>query len=114
MDVHQPNPKKYNHFCHDKDDSWCCYHHPILCGATKDSMLEKVENLKLSIAIDLKEICIIKNKFFPNPLTLARTTHKQSIHFIHLNDDDRDQYIGLLIDELVLRGLPPTGKIEEL
>jgi hypothetical protein len=100
IDVHQPNTDKCQRFCHDKDESWCCYHHPILCGATKDSLLEEIDNMKFSIASDLEDISSSsKIKFFPNPCTPGCTTHKQSLHYLPIHDDDRDQFMDLLIDE---------------
>jgi len=46
--MHQPNPKLCNHFCHGRgrNEGWCCYCHDILCGATKDTLVQEVEELK--------------------------------------------------------------------
>jgi hypothetical protein len=31
-----------------------------------------------------------------------------------MNDDDRDAFVDLLADELILRRMSPTGELEEL
>jgi hypothetical protein len=61
-------------------DNWHCYHHSILCGATKESLQQEVKELRLSIALDLEA---------------GHVTHKFSVHFEPSNDDDRDEFMDL-------------------
>jgi len=115
--VHQPNAIKCSRFCQDRmdDDNWHCYHHEILCGDVKNTLQQEMEQLRQSIALDLEEILSSsKIKLFPNPLSPAHSTHKLSAHFVPRNDDERDEFVDLLVDELVLRGLSLTGELEEL
>jgi hypothetical protein len=59
-------------------------------------------------------ISISKVKYYPYPSTPALFSNKISIQFFPSNSDESDQIVDLLIDELVMRGLPPTGGLEEL
>jgi len=81
----------------------------------KDTLVQEVDELKRSIALDLEGILSCsKIKYFSNPSSRAYYSYKYSIHFRPSNDDERDQFIDLMIDELAIRGLPPTGELEEL
>ena len=77
--------------------------------------MEEVERLKVSIAADLQDILSESSiVYYPNQETPARSTNKRSIHYVPLNDDDKDEFIDLITNELVLRGLSPTGEFEEV
>jgi hypothetical protein len=81
----------------------------------KDILLAEVEQLKLSYASDLERVLEgSKIRYYPNPAAPARKSNKYSIHFAPQNDDDRDAFIDLLTDELLLRALSPTGELEDL
>jgi hypothetical protein len=113
--VHLPSETPCDRFCHGRDDDWYCYHHPILCGDVKTDLMEEAERLRTSIASDLDDIKVrSKIRYFPNVNAPARTTNKYSIHFIPQDDDDRDQFVELLSDELLVRHLSPRGELEEL
>jgi hypothetical protein len=113
--VHQPNPVKCQQFCHNKPDDWNCYHHDIICEGTKETLQSTMQELSESISLELDELLRdSKIKYYPNPATPARLTNKYSIHFTPTNSDETDDFVDLLVDELVLRGLNPTGGMEEL
>jgi hypothetical protein len=77
--------------------------------------MEEVEQLKASISHDLNDIKLqSKIRYFPNFNAPARTSNCNSIHFVPQNADERDQFIELLSDELLLRNLSPRGELEEL
>jgi hypothetical protein len=67
--------------------------------------LAEVEQLKLSIAADLEGILKnSKTRYYPNLTAPACKSNKCSIHFAPPNDDDKDAFIDLLTDELLLPG----------
>ncbi len=71
--------------------------------------------LKDSIASNLNKISSTsKIRYYPSPQAPACTSNKFSIHYLPQNDDERDQFIELLSDELLLRNLSPRGELAEL
>jgi hypothetical protein len=91
------------------------YRHPILCSDIKEELLKEAERLKVSIEFDLEIVSQrSKIKYYSNPTSHAPSSDKHSILFIPMNDDDRDAFVDLLADQLILRRMSPTGELEEL
>jgi len=55
-----------------------------------------------------------KIRYHANPTKSVKTFSSTSIDFISSNSDEMDVFIDLLINELLLRGLNPTGELDEL
>jgi len=115
-DVHQWNKELCNCFCGDKEDGWFCYHHPILCSETVQAdLLQEVERLKQLISADLEELNHdSKTRYYVNHCATAVKHNSNSIFFEPSNEDKSDAFIELLMDELILHGLCPSGELEEL
>jgi len=115
--VHYPNDEKCCRFCsaHSNDPNWHCYHHPIMSSDTSAEINEEIRRLEQSILSDLEKVeRESKIKYYSNTLIRARTKSNMSINFLPRNDDERDAFIDLLMDELILRGLSASGDLEEL
>jgi hypothetical protein len=115
-DVHQPNEEHCDRHCSSKDADWRCYHHSMLChGTSKEQLLAEVEQLKQSINSDLLEIeRRSKIKYYSNPSQCLQHNFNKSIHFQPTNSNEEEQFISLLMDELMMRGLSPVGSLEAL
>lgn len=115
-DVHLPNEKRCSRFCEDNDDDCFCYHHPIMCTETaQEELLQGVDELRQLISADLDEIDRnSKIRYYPNSSANAAKTNINSIYFEPSNEDEQDEFVDLLMDELILRGLCPSGELQEL
>ena len=117
-DVHQPHAEKCDRFCsqHQDDPDWVCYHHPIFCNNEyRERFHQEVEELKQRLHASLEELNRqSKIRLHTNPTRNVQTLSKTSIGFIPTNGDEKDSFIDLLINELLLRGLNPTGELDEL
>ncbi len=72
--------------------------------------MDEVEQLKASISRDLNDIkSQSKIRYFPNFNAPACTSNSNSIHFVPQDADERDQFVELLSDELLLRNMSPRG-----
>ncbi len=115
-DVHQPNQTKCSRFCSGHHDPhWKCYHHPIVCNEVTDDLKREVEELKNLIRGDLEVIehrSIIR--YYVNTPKVACARLSRSIHFQPSNQDEKDDFLDLLMDELILRGRSPVGEVEDL
>jgi hypothetical protein len=81
----------------------------------KSRLVAEAELLKDSIASTLNEISSTsKIRYYLSPQAPACTSNKFSMHYLPQNDDERDQFIELLSDELLLRNLSPRGELAEL
>jgi hypothetical protein len=111
-----PNENKCDRFCAHQDEGWPCYHHPIMCRETTQAEIaQEVEELKQMISADLEEVeCNSKVRYYVNPTVNAAKSSVSSINFEPSNEDERDEFIDLLMEELILRGLSPGGELEEL
>ena len=113
-DAHQPNVEHCDRFCSERGDDWQCYHHLIISSDVQEELLQEVERLKVSIQLDLEIVSQrSKAKYYSNPSSHAQLSNKHFIHFIPMNDDDRDAFVDLLADKLILRRMSPTGGLEK-
>ena len=86
----------------------------VLQQTTADINAE-VEMLKQQQKIDLDYVTENSAiKYYENPCSACRTSDNKSIHFVPKNKDKFDDFLDLLVDELVLRGESPTGELETL
>ena len=71
--------------------------------------------LKSSLLADLEIIdSSSRIKYDYNPFAISRTTSPNSIHFCPNDEDEKDEFIDLLFNELMLQGLSIEGDLEEL
>lgn len=116
-EVHQPNAELCDRFCSDQvgNPNWRCYHHPIASPTCSSDLQEEINRLKARLLADLE---IIEQrsriKYDANPNAVSRTTNPRSIFFTPRNDDEKDDFIDLLINELLLRRLSVEGHLEDL
>jgi len=74
-----------------------------------------VEELKQLIAADLEVIDFrSKIRYYVNTPAAAKRRIFSSIHFEPSNQDEKDDFVDLLMDELILRGVSPVGELEDL
>jgi hypothetical protein len=115
-DVHQPNDTTCTRFCAFREEpNWCCYHHPIASPEIKEGLEEQVQALRQLIHADLQEIerkSLIK--YYVNTPEHVMKRLPKCIKFEPSNQDEKDEFIELLMDELILRGLSPVGELEDL
>jgi hypothetical protein len=69
----------------------------------KEQLLAEVEQLKQSINSDLLEIeRRSKIKYYSNPSQCLQHNFNKSIHFQPINSNEEEQFISLLMDELMM------------
>ena len=74
-----------------------------------------MEELKQRLNANLEDLATkSKIRYHANPTKSVKTLSRTSIDFIPSNSDEMDGFIDLLINELLLRGLNPTGELDEL
>jgi hypothetical protein len=109
-DVHQPNALKCSHFCaHQEDLNWKCYNHPIVCSEIRDDVKNEMEEFKQLIKADLEKIEHKSKVRYLLPLEATRCV-SNSIN----NQDENEDFVNLLMDELILWGASPVGEVEDL
>jgi hypothetical protein len=115
-DLHQPNKNKCMLFCSKHDDpNWKCYHHPIICNEVTDDLKREVEELKNLIRGDLEVKEHRSNiRYYVNTPKEACARLSRSIHFQPSNQDEKDDFLDLLMDKLIVRGRSPVGEVEDL
>ncbi len=88
----------------------------LMCHETTQAEIaQEVEELKQMIPADLEEVeCNSEVRYYVNPTVNAAKSSVSSINFEPSNEDERDEFIDLLMEELILRGLSPGGELEEL
>jgi hypothetical protein len=103
-------------FCSGHDDpNWKCYHHPIICNEVTDDLKREVEELKNLTRGDLEVIEHRSNiRYYVNTPKESCARLSRSIHFQPSNQDEKDDFLDLLMDELILRGRSPLGEVEDL
>jgi hypothetical protein len=113
--VHQPNPTRCERFCAHREEGWQCYHHPIATQEVKQGLEDDVRELQRSLQADLEDIeHNSKIRYYVNtPLEVARRT-PNSISFEPSTQDEKDEFLDLIMDELILRGINPVGDLEAL
>ncbi len=116
-DVHQPNSTKCDRFCSQDDDEedCCCYHHCIATRELREGLEEEVEQLRQNIQADLDGIeRNSKIRHYVNtPMHVMRTS-PNCIYYQPSNQDEKDDFLELLMDELILRGINPVGDLEAM
>jgi len=87
-----------------------------MCTETaQEELLQGVDELRQLISADLDEIDRnSKIRYYPNSSANAAKTNINSIYFEPSNEDEQDEFVDLLMDELILRGLCPSGELQEL
>jgi len=116
-EVHQPNAELCERFCSNRrgDPDWKCYHHPIASPTCATELQEEINTLAASLHADLQSIeNNSKIMYESNPNAISRTTDSNSIFYVPMSDDEKDDFVDLLFSELLLRRLSVEGDMEEL
>jgi hypothetical protein len=75
--------------------------------------LQYYQELKQWLSTNLEGLAMkSKIRYHANPTKSVKTFNSTSKDFISTNSDEMDVFIDLLINELLLHGLNPTGELE--